>query len=209
MIYVGKEMLKMINIIGITGPSGSGKSLLCRLLKEKNIEIIDADELYHSLLVPDSRCTVALAEAFGKDILDVDGTPNRKKLSKIVFSSPEKLEVLNRLVLGFVIDEIKSIITSLEQKNVKNVAVDAPTLIESGFHLECDYVVSILASKEERIERICKRDGLSQESALMRIENQKPDEFYISHSDLVITNNTNEIDFERSATDIFDKILKV
>ena len=101
----------MIKKIGITGPSGSGKSLLCQSLKESGIFTIDADELYHSMLIPPSRCLDAISEAFGKDVLATDGTLDRIMLSKKVFSDAGKLELLNSTVLPIVLDEILNCLT--------------------------------------------------------------------------------------------------
>jgi len=62
-----------INIIGVTGPSGAGKSRFCEIIKKENIPVIDADALYHSMLVSGSRCTTAIAEEFGSGVLDENG----------------------------------------------------------------------------------------------------------------------------------------
>lgn len=196
-------MSAKINIIGITGPSGAGKSMLCTYLAEKSIPVINADEVYHSLLVKDSPCTAALADEFGEGILAVDGTPDRKKLGAIVFSSDEKLERLNSIVLGFVIDKINKIIRSLAHKGAKTVVLDAPTLIESGFSRECDTVVSVLAPKQERIERIKLRDNITEEAALMRVNAQKSDDFYRENSHYVIMNDSGSDELYNS----FDKLL--
>ena len=197
-----------INIIGLTGPSGSGKSLLCQYLSELNIHVINADEVYHSLLAPNTECTLALTEAFGKDILAKDLSPDRKKLANIVFNSPEKLALLNSIVLGIVIKEIKIRISELERSQVSNVVIDAPTLIESGFNKECDTVVSVLAPRDIRIERIAKRDSLPLPLAEQRISAQKPDGFYIDNSDFVLYNDKDTDQFKRASLDLFDKILK-
>ena len=196
-----------MNVIGITGPSGAGKSELCRLAKQKNIPYIDADAVYHSLLVRGSACTRALIGEFGEDILDGCGAPDTKKLGGIVFSSAEKLERLNEIVLHFVIDDIKKTIAALESQNARNVIVDAPTLIESGFHKECDTVVSVLAPKEERLRRICLRDGITPENAKRRIDAQKDDTFYTQHSDTVIRNDSTPEDFLSRAEALFANIL--
>ena len=197
-----------INVIGITGPSGAGKSLFCNFLKKDNIPMIDADKLYHSMLVSGSPCTDAIAKEFGDGVLDEKGCPDRKKLSAIVFSSPEKLERLNTVVLGFVLDEIRSLISDFEQKGHKNVLIDAPTLIESGFHLECDCVVSVIAPRADRIKRICLRDGIDILRATARVEAQKGDEFYIDNSDHVLINDSDSKAFEEKAQMISAQILK-
>jgi len=197
-----------MNVIGVTGPSGAGKSELCRLVRKMHIPFIDADEVYHSLLVCDSECTIALAEEFGEGILDENGVPDRNKLGAIVFSSKEKLEKLNVIVLHFVIDNIKTTIAALECAGVKNVVVDAPTLIESGFDRECDTVISVLAPKEERLRRILLRDGITQENAKKRIDAQKKDEFYIENSDVIIENSSTAEDFLARAEEVLKTILK-
>ena len=184
-----------IKIIGVTGPSGAGKSCLSTLFSEKGLPVIDADKVYHSLLKKDSECTKALVGEFGAEILNENGEPDTKKLGAIVFCSDEKLKRLNSLVLGFVIKEINGMISRLDADGHSAVAVDAPTLIESGFSKECDCVISILASAEKRIERICLRDNISREKALMRVNAQKKDDFYISNSDLVITNDGSTSEF--------------
>lgn len=197
----------MINIIGITGPSGAGKSLISDYLAKKNIPVIDADEVYHSLLTKGSPCTSALADEFGSEIIAPDGTPDRKKLGVIVFSSKEKLERLNSIVLSFVIDKINEMISVLEAKGEKNVVLDAPTLIESGFSSQCDYVVSILASKSERISRICSRDGITEKSAALRVDAQKDDSFYIANSHYILYNDSDTEDLHKKADTLFEKII--
>lgn len=178
-----------MNVIGITGPSGAGKSMFSDILRSKNIPVIDADDVYHRLLVPPSECLDALTSAFGNGILDGDGCLDRTALSGIVFADESKLALLNETVLTFVIDKIRSILSELEREGNTAAAVDAPTLIESGFNTECDAVVSILSNKDIRTERIMSRDRISRDAALSRISAQKPDGFYREHSDYVIINN--------------------
>ncbi len=178
-----------MHVYGITGPSGAGKSILSEYMTRHGVAHIDADKVYHELLVPPSAALDALRKAFGEKIFTADGVLDRAVLSAIVFNDKEKLALLNETVLGFVLTEIRRRIASLEKSEASAVAVDAPTLIESGFHKECDTVISVLSSKELRIERIIERDGLSREKAIERTNAQKPDEFYEEHSDIVLIND--------------------
>lgn len=186
-----------MNIIGITGPTGSGKSALCEYLSQKNIPCIDADKVYHSLLLPPSECLDAIKRAFGSEIFSSDGKLDRAKLGAIVFDDPKKLDLLNKTVLGNVLCEIRNIIFDYKQKGFSTVAVDAPTLIESGFYKECSTVISVLAPKEIRLARIMERDCLSKEKALLRINAQKSDNFYKEYSNIVIENNGNIKQFKK------------
>ena len=177
-----------MKLLGITGPTGAGKSLLCQELS-KHIPVIDADEVYHSLLIPPSECLNALRHAFGDTVFLHDGTLDRTALATVVFSDEEKLALLNQTVLDFVLQKIRSMIADFEQAGALAVAVDAPTLIESGFHKECDAVLSVLASPEVRLSRIIARDAISEEKAALRIAAQKDDDFYRAHSDVVLVND--------------------
>jgi len=178
-----------MKIIGITGPTGAGKSLVSEYLASRGLPVIDADEVYHGLLIPPSPCLDALRAAFGDGVFHEDGSLDRPALSQIVFHDEEKLRLLNRTVLGIVLEEIRARIRALETMGETVVAVDAPTLIESGFHRECDTVLSVLAPEEIRRDRIMDRDHLSPERAWDRIHGQKPDEFYREHSQHVLIND--------------------
>ena len=176
-------------IYGITGPSGAGKSLLGEYCAAHGIPHLDADAIYHALLIPPSEAVDALRAVFGDGILDANGGIDRTALSAIVFHDENKLTLLNQTVLDFVLCEIRRRLNVLRTNGVAAVAVDAPTLIESGFHRECDAVVSVLSSKEVRIARIMERDGLTRARAEERVAAQRSDEFYRSAADVVLVNN--------------------
>ncbi len=188
-----------IKIIGITGPTGAGKSLLCEYLAEKKIPVIDADQVYHNLLIPPSPCLDALRRTFGACIFLPDGTVNRRALSEVVFHDEEKLVLLNETVLGFVLDKIRRQIRRLDRAGATVVAVDAPTLIESGFDRECTKVIAVLSPSELRAERIMLRDSLSAERAMARVQAQRKDYFYRENADCVLTNGGNPKEFLRKA----------
>lgn len=195
-----------MRIIGITGPSGAGKSLLCQKLTQKGIPCIDADRVYHSLLIPPSSCLDALRSAFGDGIFSSDGALDRKSLGKIVFSDPAQLALLNSTVLGFVLEKVREMIEELSKAGHGIVAVDAPTLIESGFNKECDTVISVLAPPSMRTERIMKRDGIERDKAELRIQAQKDDSFYIAASDAILTNGGDIETFERHIAALLENI---
>lgn len=185
--------------VGITGPSGSGKSLLCEYIKNVGIPCIDADALYHSMLTPHAPILHAISDVFGNEILNPDGTLNRLSLAACVFGNKDSLNRLNSTVLPFVIAEIKERIGALELEGHQIVAVDAPTLIESGFYRECDMVISVVAPREVRIKRIAERDGISTEKAIQRVSAQHSDDFYTDASDLTLTNDSDQAEFAEQA----------
>lgn len=187
-----------MKVIGVTGPSGSGKTLLTEYFEKHGIPIIDADALYHSMLIPPSPCLNAIHKNFGDSVILPDGTLDRAALGAFVFNDPEKLKLLNSTVLDMVLERIREIIGEFETQGASAVIVDAPTLIESGFHRECDTVISVIAPVEDRITRICERDGITKEKARERVFAQKNDEFYKTHSHHTVYNNGTVDDFLES-----------
>ena len=188
--------------VGITGPTGAGKSLLSAYMREAGIPVIDADALYHSMLIPPSPCLDALRAAFGDGVFRCDGTLDRKRLADIVFNSEEKLELLNRTVLGMVLERSRDILRGYEAEGYAVAAIDAPTLIESGFYRECDVVVSVICDPLIRIERIIGRDGIDREAAESRVRGQKDNKFYTDKSDVVIVNDRDTEEFYRSTREL-------
>ncbi len=188
-----------MKIIGITGPSGSGKTLLSEYFSSLGHPVIDADALYHSMLIPPSECLDAIRAAFGDSLFTDSGALDRASLASLVFTDSEKLALLNRTVLNLVLRRIRELLTDLEKGGHVLAVVDAPTLIESGFDKECDMVMSVISAPELRVKRICERDKISEEKAWERIRAQKSDEFYREHSSAVLTNNGTAEEFRERA----------
>ena len=177
-------------IVGLTGPSGAGKSELCRILETRGLSSLNADEVYHSLLFPNSPCVKAIAERFGGAVLDESGNLNRAALASVVFSEDgtAKLEELNEITHAFVIPKMLEELQKFEKSGANAVICDVPLLFESGFDKKCDFTVAVLADADERVKRIVARDKISETAAKNRVSAQKSDEFYASRADIVIKN---------------------
>lgn len=171
-------------IFGVTGPSGSGKSVLTQVFAGYHALILDADAIYHRLLSENTDLRNALTDAYSTDIL-TDGRIDRKKLGKIVFSSPSLLEKLNNITHPFVISAIKQ---QIAKSSAPLAVIDAPLLFESGLDSLCDITISVLSPRESRIERIMQRDQITRQAAAMRIDAQKNDEYYLARSHTFLYN---------------------
>jgi dephospho-CoA kinase len=149
--------------------------------------------LYRELTSTASLCTEALAHAFGKEILLSDGALDRSTLSRIVFcggeEQKERLSRLNRITHTVILDECRKWLAVQEKKGVKAALINAPLLFESGFDSFCDFTIAVISEKKTRLERIMKRDCISEEAALMRINAQKGDEYYTSQAKYTVYNN--------------------
>lgn len=178
-------------VIGLTGPSGSGKGACDAIFRSLDIPYIDTDEVYHELLVPNSPCTNELCLAFGSGILTPDGHVDRRTLAKVVFSdkSGELTNRLNAITHKYVIDETNRLLDDYRKQERIAAVIDAPLLIEANMHKGCDFCISVLADKEIRLARIMERDGLNESAARMRLNAQKQDEFYSSNTKYTVENN--------------------
>jgi dephospho-CoA kinase len=179
----------MMLVIGLTGPSGAGKGVVSHQFAAYGIPVIDADKVYHKLLIPPSACLCELVQAFGPQILASDGTLNRKALGEIVFSDQEKLSKLNEITHRYVMASVREQINAYRLQNMRAVVLDAPQLFEAGADKDCDVIVSVLADPSIRVERIVQRDGITEDAARHRIASQKSDDFFRAHAHYVIENN--------------------
>ena len=176
-------------VIGLTGPTGAGKGCVADLFAAFGLPVLNADRIYHTLLIPPSPCLDELADHFGKEILTESGTLNRKALGAIVFSNADELATLNTITHHYVMAEIRKRLEQLRKDEALAAVIDAPQLFEAGADRDCNVIVSVLADPALRIDRIMRRDGIDAEAAVKRVSAQKSDAFFRAHSDYVIENN--------------------
>ncbi len=187
-------------VIGLTGPTGAGKGEVAKLFSEAGLPVINADEVYHRLLIPPSPCFSELVAEFGYGILAFDGTLDRKKLSEIVFASHQRLETLNRIAHRHVMETVRRELERMRRDGVRASVLDAPQLFEAGADRDCSAVVAVLADRNLRMERIMRRDGLDAEAAAHRIDAQKSDDYFRRNSDYIIENNGPVEDLQAQVT---------
>ncbi len=180
----GFKVLKLNFIIGLTGPTGAGKSSIVAIAERNGYKVVDCDKIARIAVEKESQGLLKLVKAFSKEILNEDGSLNRKKLAVKAFSTKENTELLNETIFPFIINLVKE-----EIIGESRVILDAPTLFESGINSMCHKTVAILADVNTRLARIMQRDGIDKDSALLRINAGKNDEFYKQKADYVIYNN--------------------
>ena len=187
-------------IIGITGPTGAGKTTALEVLGSMGFEIVDCDALYYELLRTSLPLRRALEDAFGPVFLP-DGQLDRRALAARVFTAPEELQRLNGIVFPAVRGAVEEKIFHSSQKRL---AIDAVNLVESGIGALCGATVAVTAAPEVRLRRIMARDGLSEDQAGARIAAQKPDSYYRALCSHVVENRTEDRPaFERQVRGFF------
>ena len=195
--------------IGITGPTGAGKTTALQALVELDAHIIDADAVYHALLESSATLRAELTARFGPSILDGEGRVNRKALGGVVFGDPAALAELNAITHRFILAEIDRQAAGAEEQGRSAVAIDAIALIESGVAESCDAVVGILAPRAVRIRRIMAREGIPEGYATKRVDAQQPEEFYRRNCGYILENREEDTpqSFQRRALELFRQIL--
>lgn len=175
-------------IIGLTGQTGAGKSTVSEILKQYGCYHIDADKIAHEVLDSDENVKNNLAEKFGEDVINADGTVNRPQLAKCAFAGSESTLALNSITHPAVNKKIQSIISKQIEYGTRAVIIDAIALFESGEHHLCDFTVAVTAPREIRLERIIARDHISVSRAEERINAQKDEIFFSNNADYIINN---------------------
>ena len=181
-----------MKIIGITGNSGSGKSTISKLIiKNYKAKIINADKIAKEMTKNNGEYLQAIRQAFGNDVIK-NNELDRKKLADIVFFYRTEKEKLDGLTFEYVVEEIKKELEANQNLDYQYIILDVPLLFESKLDKLCDYTIGVIAPKTEKIKRICKRDKLSKEKALQRLNSQPNDEFFTKNCDTVINNENKE-----------------
>ena len=173
--------------IGLTGPTGSGKSVVAAIWAERGAAIIDADAIAREVTKPGHPCLEALAEAFSPDILRTDGSLDRRALAALAFADPDATKKLTGITHPFILELCRA--RAAQADGAPFIVYDAPLLFESGLSDDCDLTVAVLAGHDTRLARIRARDALTDEQARLRMQTQPGDCFYIARADRILRNN--------------------
>ncbi|MBQ8619276.1 MAG: dephospho-CoA kinase [Clostridia bacterium] len=173
--------------IGLTGSIACGKSTVSSFLREKGYTVIDADAISHALTAPGGDALPAIRETFGDAVFDGE-VLNRRALGSIVFTSAEKRAQLNAILHPMIISAIEQELAAQDTPD-SLVIGDVPLLYECSMAHMFDRVWVVSVPREVQLDRICMRDGLSQEEAAKRIDAQMPLKEKCALADAVIDTN--------------------
>lgn len=196
-----------MKVIGITGPTGAGKTTALGALVALGGEIIDADAVYHELTVSSDGLRQELIDRFGP--VYENGELARKKLGEIVFQDPAALEDLNAITHKYINQAVGERIAAARAQGRPAAAIDAIALLEGALRDFCDCTVAITAPEELRIRRIMVREGITEEYARMRVSAQKSSAWFQEQCDYCLENNENDTpqSFAQRAQALFQEII--
>lgn len=176
-------------IIGITGGTGCGKTTALQAFGQLGGAVLDCDEIYHRLLQEDKKLLSAIENRFPGTV--AEGKLDRKKLGSIVFADPKALLDLNTITHS----AVKAEVLRRMEKEQRHIAIDAIGLFEGGLAELCDATVAVTAPENTRVERLMKREGISEDYAKKRIRAQKSQESFIESCQYTLVNDGTEAEF--------------
>ena len=191
----------MQKIVGLTGPTGAGKSIVSELFAENGFYVINADSVAREA-VETEQVLSDLTKHFGDDIVN-DGVLNRKLLAERAFSSKENTKTLNSITPPAI---SKLISGYIDKCGCDFILLDAPQLFESGEHNRCFKTVAVLSDEQLRLERIVLRDKIPLEQAQLRMNAQYDDLFFVKNCNYVIYNNGDMNELRNKVKDIIESI---
>jgi dephospho-CoA kinase len=157
--------------IGLTGPIGCGKSTVARWLAERGAVVVDADRIAREVTVSGGPVAEAILAEFGDAVRASHGGIDRSSLGRIVFSDPERLRALERIVHPAVRPRIVEAVAGADAAGAPVVVIEAIKLVEGGYAAECDEVWLVTCNPEEQLARLRQRD-LTEDDARQRIAAQ-------------------------------------
>lgn len=191
--------------IGVTGGIGSGKSLVCQIIRTMGYPVYNADLRARNLTNSHPLIVNGVKKLFGENVYS-NGLLNRKIVAEKVFNDVKLLIQLNKIIHPIVSDDFNEWL--LQNHNENLVFKEAAILFESGANKQVDRVIAVWAPKELRIKRVCDRDGVAPEEVEKRISNQMDVEEINSRSDYIIRNCYNKL-LVPQVVEVVDSIFKI
>lgn len=193
-------------LAGLTGSIASGKSLVSAELKRLGAHVVDADLVAREIVEPGCPALREIEEEFGPPVIKPTGELDRAALGRIVFSDPERLEALNRIMHPRIIARQREMIAQIRKDYADPfIVVDAAVLIEAGEHRQMDAVIVVSCGEETQIERLAAL-GVDREDALARVKAQMPLKEKLKYADYVIDNNGTVEDTLRQARELYNRL---
>jgi dephospho-CoA kinase len=197
-------------IVGLTGGVASGKTVVSQVLREEGAHVIDADQIARELVQPHKPAWNELIKAFGQEILQEDGSIQRKKLADRVFGDPKQRKLLNQILHPRIKEEMDRRTKEIGERDPEAIVViDAPLIVELGDHREMDKLIVVTSTQTQQIERLKDRDRTDTEESLRIISSQMPLEEKLKFADYVLRNEGSMEEMKKKAKEVYQELKKV
>jgi dephospho-CoA kinase len=163
-----------MRLIGVTGGIATGKTTVDRMLAAHGATVIDADEIAREVVGPGEPALEEVAARFGRDLIRPDGSLDRTRLGRLVFSDPEARRDLERITHPRITELTGARVATALTGPAPLVVVDIPLLFENAREAMFEGVLLVYAPAEVQVERLRERNGLDEAAALQRLAAQLP-----------------------------------
>lgn len=175
--------------IGIVGRSGCGKSAVTAHYAALGYPTEDADKISRAILLPGSPCLKALCARFGGEILAPDGSLRRRMLADRAFVTPEGTAALSAITHPAIVQRLREAADAAQKAGAEFFFADGAVILGSAFEGDCDGILLVSAPVEQSVARICRRDGVTPETARRRLNAQPPEEWLRARANLELRND--------------------
>ncbi|WP_371361403.1 Dephospho-CoA kinase [Sporomusa rhizae] len=180
-----------MHLIGLTGGIASGKSTVSKMLTQLGAFIVDADKISREVVMPGKPVWQKIVDRFGTTIANQQGEIDRKQLGKIIFSDSKAKADLEKITHPYIEESANLAIADAEKRGYDTIVLDAPLLIEVGWHTKVDVVWVVFVDEQTQRNRLMARDNISCEDAAVRINAQLALRQKLRYADVVIDNTEN------------------
>ncbi len=192
--------------IGLTGGVGCGKSTVSSYMARLGLPVIDGDKLSREAVTPGSDAMERIRQVFGPEVFLPDGSLDRVKMARLVFSDEDKRQALNAIIHPYVWKRTEEGLIAAQDAGHPIAVLDMPLLLEIGWQLRSEAVWVVKAPVEQQILRVCARDGATREEALARIRKQMPTLNKLNYADVVIDNSGSVEDARRQVREALSRV---
>ena len=197
-----------MRIIGLTGSIACGKSTVSSFLVSRGLPVVDGDRIARDLTVPGSPVLEEIRRAFGPEFFYEDGSLNRRRLGRLVFSDPQARNALDELMAPYLLSATREQIGMIRSSGAPLCFLDMPLLYEKGYDRLCDAVWVVWLPEDGQLSRLMARDGFSREEALSRIRAVLSSDEKAALADRVIDNSGSVEKTYRIVSDLLSEELR-
>ena len=194
-------------VIGLTGPTGAGKSTVAAAFRKLGCAVVDADRTAHAV-TERPGCLGRLRDACGGSVVGPDDRLDRRELARLAFSSPENTRRLNEITHPAVIAACREQIAAARASGCRAVILDAPLLFESGTQDLCDATVAVITPDDSRRKRIMARDDIPEEAARRRMAAQHGNAYYRRNAGYTFDGSTGWDVFDEAVGALLRRIVR-
>jgi len=195
-------------LVGLTGSIATGKSTVSRMFAHLGARVLDADVLAREVVMPGQPAYLKIVEEFGQQVVQEDGTLDRKALGAIVFADPARRKRLEEITHPAISLRQQRILSVLNEEAFEGIVIwDVALLFETGGVARMDRVVVVATDPDTELARLVARDSLPEDAARARMASQMPVAEKAKRAHYVIDNSGTRPDTERQVKAVYEALL--